>query len=459
MKTFLDWSAYKDSGMGDAYADIPKTGGDFAKAVAVCINSRQCERETKGVMCPSFRVSQNPNYSTGGRVRLLKSALNGEMGELPFTDPKLAETMDLCLGCKGCKRECENKVDMSLIKMEYLAQRQAKTGISLRSRILANFPIWLHRYPWLKSLPKLRNHSGLLAKLGEKFLKLSARRQVPEPASESFTPPASLLTDKNNTQIKEVVLLIDTFSRHFEPEIPEAALHVLTAAGYQVFFAEPAPNSSEASRPLCCGRTFLAQGLVDEARAEAQRVVDALLPHVEAGRTIIGLEPSCLLSLRDEYLSLGLGDAAVKISQQAFLFEEFLAREHTAKRLNLSLKALSSNKTPALIHGHCHQNALGAMKSMRKILKLIPQFEFEIIEPSCCGMAGSFGIEAEHAALSLDMANQTLLPALQAAPDAQVISNGFSCRHQIRETAQRQPKHLAVLLRESLDLRSDGLLI
>jgi Fe-S oxidoreductase len=254
-----------------------------------------------------------------------------------------------------------------------------------------------------------------------------------------------------NAQGKEVVLFIDTFSRYFEPEIPEAALYVLTAAGYQVSFAEATQNSAEASRPLCCGRTFLAQGLIDEARAEAQRVIDALLPHVEAGRTIIGLEPSCLLSLRDEYLSLGLGEAAVKISQHAFLFEEFLAREHTAKRLNLSLRALSPKAVPALIHGHCHQNALGAMKSMRKILKLIPQFEFEIIEPSCCGMAGSFGIEAEHAELSLDMANQTLLPALQAAPEAQVISNGFSCRHQIRETAQRQPKHLAVLLREALD--------
>lgn len=450
MKTFLDWSAYKDSGMGDAYADIPKTGGDFAKAVAVCINSRQCEREAKGVMCPSFRVSQNTNYSTGGRVRLLKAALNGEMGELPFTDPKLAEAMDLCLGCKGCKRECENKVDMALIKMEYLAQRQAKTGISLRSRILANFPVWLHRYPWLKSLPKLRNRSGLLAKLGEKFLDVSARRQLPEPASDTFSPPAALLTDLA-AQGKEVVLFIDTFSRHFEPEIPEAALYVLTTAGYQVSFAEATKNSAEASRPLCCGRTFLAQGLIDEARAEAQRVIDALLPHVEAGRTIIGLEPSCLLSLRDEYLSLGLGEAAVKISQHAFLFEEFLAREHTAKRLNLSFRTLGPKTIPALIHGHCHQNALGAMKSMRKILKLIPQFEFEIIEPSCCGMAGSFGIEAEHAELSLDMANQTLLPALQAAPEAQVISNGFSCRHQIRETAQRQPKHLAVLLREALD--------
>lgn len=450
MKTFLDWSAYKDSGMGDAYADIPKTGGDFAKAVAVCINSRQCEREAKGVMCPSFRVSHNPNYSTGGRVRLLKAALNGEMGELPFTEPKLAESMDLCLGCKGCKRECENKVDMALIKIEYLAQRQEKTGISLRSRVLANFPLWLHRYPWLKFLPKLRNHSGLLAKLGEKFLDVSAHRQVPEPASESFTPLAPLLSDLA-AQGKEVVLLIDTFSRHFEPEIPEAALHVLTAAGYQVFFAEATQTSAEDSRPLCCGRIFLAQGFIAEARAEAQRLVDALLPHVEAGRTIIGLEPSCLLSLRDEYLSLGLGEAAVKISQHAFLFEEFLAREHTAKRLNLSLKALNSKTTPALIHGHCHQNALGAMKSMRKILKLIPQFEFEIIEPSCCGMAGSFGIEVEHAALSLEMVNQTLLPALQAAPDAQVISNGFSCRHQIRETAQRQPKHLAVLLREALD--------
>ncbi len=448
MKTFLDWSAYKDAGVGDAYADIPKTGGDFAKAIAVCINSRQCERaDHKGVMCPSFRITQQTENSTGGRVRLLKAALNGQLGELALQHPSVAQAMDACLGCKGCKRECENTVDMALIKMEYIAQHHAKNPISWRNYVLAHFPRLLQRYPFLSQLPALHNRLPWLAKLTEKWFGITARRSVPAPKSA----PALNLTasSANESNARAVVLLVDTFTQHFNPEIAEAAISVLQAAGYQVNLAAPAADDAEAKRNLCCGRTFLAQGLIDEARLEARRMITALQPLVEAGQTIIGLEPSCLLTLRDEYKALGLGDAAAKIAQHSLLLEEFLAREHTAKKLNLKLKAIPQT-VPALVQGHCHQHALGAIKAMRKVLKLIPNFQFEIIEPACCGMAGSFGIEAEHVEMSLEMAEQTLLPALRAAPDAQVIANGFSCRHQIHDTAHRTSQHLALVLRAAL---------
>ena len=436
--------------MGDAYADIPKTGGNFAKAVAVCIHSKLCESQTdKGVMCPSYRVTHESDLSTGGRVRLLKAALNGELGDEPFADPVLGRAMDLCVSCKGCKRECENSVDMALIKVEYLAQLNQEDGLSLRARLFAHLPIWLYRWPNLRKLIQWRNGSKLLATMGEKLLGIAANRQLPVPAAIAFKlPEVRLPTQANKAQgdaesKTEVVLFVDTFSRYFDPDIAEAALTVLQAGGYRVIVAEPA----QADRPLCCGRTYLAQGMVAEAKAEAKRMITALLPHVEAGRTIIGLEPSCLLTLRDEYKAMGIGEAASKLAGQTLLFEEFIAREQTAKTLNLNLKPVDQ---PVLVHGHCHQKAVGAMKSMRKVLKLIPKLEFELIESSCCGMAGSFGVEAEHAATSWEMAGQSLLPKLRENPNSQVLSNGFSCRQQIREGDGRSSLHLAQLFRDAL---------
>ena len=410
--------------MGDAYADIPRTGGDFAKAVSVCINSRRCETEPKGVMCPSYRVLHESRFSTGGRVRLLKAALNGELGDEPFQDTGLAAAMDLCVGCKGCKRECENEVDMAMIKVEYLAQRLQTTHIPLRTRLLANLPNYLHYFAWARHLSKWRNGSPWLAKLSEGLFGLSARRQLPEPVPKSFlrryindssAPPASIPAKDFHS---EVVLLIDTFTNNFAPENAEAAIAVLNRAGYSVITARPSADSVEPGRPLCCGRTFIANGLVDKARQQARRMLSILLPHVDAGRQIIGLEPACLLAIRDDYRFLGLGEAADKVASHAILFEEFIAKELAAKRFELTFKALDNNEQPLLVHGHCHQKAVGAMKSMRKVLKLIPGLKFEIIDSTCCGMAGSFGIEKEHAEVAMQMAEQSLLPSLRAHPQA-----------------------------------------
>lgn len=445
MKTFLDWSAYRDAGMGDAYADIPKRGGDFAKAVAVCINSRQCETLNKGVMCPSYRIDADVSLSTGTRVRLLKAVLNGELGNQGFLAADLVCAMDLCVSCKGCKRECEANVDMAQIKIEYLAQLNAITGVSLRARLFASLPRWLHTAPWLKDVLALRNHQPWLAHWGERLLGISAKRPLPVPVSEAFNqrqPAAGEVGDM------PVVLFVDTFSHYFEPEIAQAALEVLSAAGYAVTIARATQH--DAQRPLCCGRTYLSQGMIEQAREEARRVLTSLLPYARQGIPIIGLEPACLLTLRDEYKALGLGDEVLKLAEQAMLFEEFLAREQSAGRLKLPLQALPATGGKTLIHGHCHQKAVGAMKSMRKVLKLIPAFEFEMIEAACCGMAGSFGHEAEHLDISLAMAEQSLLPTLRQSPSARIVANGYSCRQQIKDGAQRRSVHLAELLRDAL---------
>lgn len=222
----------------------------------------------------------------------------------------------------------------------------------------------------------------------------------------------------------------------------------MTAAGYRVITLQAQPED-EPDRALCCGRTYLSLGQVEAARREARRLHSALRPALAAGIPVVGLEPSCILSLRDDHLKLGLGEEAVALSKQVYLLEEFIAREHDRKRFTLEFKALPRGKT--LVHGHCHQKAVGAMKSLRKVLRLIPEFEFEFIEASCCGMAGSFGLEAEHADISMQMAEIDLLPALRAAPEAAILANGFSCRHQIREGVDRQPVHVALLLRDALN--------
>lgn len=447
MKHHLDWSSYETAGQGDAYAGIPATGGDFAKAVAVCISDKLCQRTPKGVMCPSFRATGDVAHSPGGRVVVLKAALNGELGDNPFADARLADAMELCVGCKGCKRECANQVDMAAIKIEYQAQRNERLGVALREQLVAGLPNWLRHRRAVRGLLRLRNRTPWVAKLGEYFFGIAKSRQLPEPAVAPYGAPAKNIGQAANE--RDVILFVDTFSWYFEPEIAQAAHQVLTAAGYYVTILTAQNDDAEPERALCCGRTYLSLGQVEAARREARRMQAALRPALLAGTPVIGLEPSCILSLRDDHLKLCLGEEAVALSKQVYLFEEFIAKEHDRKRLQLDLMPLLANgKT--LVHGHCHQKAVGAMKSLRKVLRMIPEFEFEFIEASCCGMAGSFGLEAEHAAISMQMAELDLLPALRAAPDAGILANGFSCRHQIREGVGRKPVHVAMLLRDAL---------
>ncbi len=428
-KSELDWSAYDNYGAGDAYAKLPASGGAYGKAASVCIGNRQCQKIEKGVMCPSFRTTEDVVHSTGHRAATLRAALDGQ---IDLSGSELEEAMELCLGCKGCKRECPNGVDMALLRTEYLARKWKRHGLPLRQRIFGSLPRYAPLLRWMAPLLTLRNKIPLLAKATELFTGISAKRALPQ-ARKGFLIDAP---DENGAG-SEVVLFVDTFSNHFEPEIAQAAMEVLVNAGYKVHVAKSA-------RPLCCGRTYLSSGMIEQARGEAERMVEFLHPFAEKGLPIIGLEPSCLLMLRDEYHYLGLGEKVHGISKSAVLLEEFLAREHDAKRLKLELGPAGYAK--ALVHGHCHQKAFGAMKSMRKVLALIPELEVEFIESSCCGMAGSFGLEAEHHDISMKMAELSLLPRLrQAGEETVFIANGTSCRQQAGDG-----KHIALLLRSSL---------
>jgi Fe-S oxidoreductase len=291
-------------------------------------------------------------------------------------------------------------------------------------------------------LANLRNRSPLLRKLFEQFAGISARRALPAWRRDVFAPAGEAFGPENG---REVVLFADTFNRAYERENLDAALHVLVEGGYRVHLPRPV----DAKRPLCCGRTFLSAGLVDNARAELDRLVATYAPFAARGVPIVGLEPSCLLTLRDELLSLRKDDAAKSVSAHAFLFEEFLVREAEAGRLQLPLHAIAEK---ALVHGHCHQKSFGAFKPVEQVLRLIPGLHVETIESSCCGMAGAFGYGADTYEVSMQMAEASLLPAIRRA-DAKtlIVADGTSCRHQIADGTERAALHVARVLAMSLD--------
>jgi Fe-S oxidoreductase len=294
------------------------------------------------------------------------------------------------------------------------------------------------KLPWLFNL---RDKLPGAAALSERWLGLSAQRSLPQFRADTFwaTAPALQLATREQalTADKAVVLFVDTFNGGFETENASDAVRVLQAAGYAVHVA------GKRGGHLCCGRTLMAAGMPDDAKVKARELLEALLPFAQAGLFIVGLEPSCLLTMRDEMLVMGLGDDAQVLAGQALLLEEFLAREAQAGRFAPKFRAATQ---PMRVHGHCHQKAFGAIQPVLEVLKLIPGAQPELIESSCCGMAGSFGFDAEHHAVSMQMAELSLLPAVRAASDAIIVADGTSCRHQIADGAGREALHVARVL-------------
>ncbi len=431
MQTALDWSDW----------------GGMSGAAEMCNNNGACRKFDADSMCPSFRVTRDEQHGTRGRANTLRLALSGQLGPDALYSDEMHETMKLCVSCKACKRECPIGIDMARMKIEYLYQRAKKHGVSLRDRLVAYLP----RYaPWASrfaGLLNLRNKIPLLAWIGEVTTGFSAKRKLPEWQRTPFQPQCSPV---GPTDGREIVLFGDTFNIYFEPENLGDAVDVLVAAGYRIHFAKP----TDGERPLCCGRTFLSAGLVDEAKAEARRLIDVLEPFAQRGVPIVGLEPSCLLTLRDEYPALLPGPATDALANCAVMFEEFLAGEIDAGRLDLPLVPIAHDK--AMLHGHCHQKAFGLMGSVKKVLGLIPGLDVETIETSCCGMAGAFGYNADTYDMSIKMAEAKLAPAVRKADASTLIAaDGTSCRHQIGDTTGRRPLHVARILKSALKIESE----
>lgn len=421
----LDWSEY------------PGQIGGFQGASEQCNNNGACRKSEGGAMCPSYRVTRDEQHVTRGRANSLRLAISGQLGEGAFTSDEMMETMKLCVSCKACKRECPTGVDMARMKIEVLAARARAYGYSLRDRLIAGMPHYAPLAAKIAPLLNLRNKSSFLRSLSEKLLGLAALRDLPvwrrdrfDHAGESFGPANG----------HEVVLWADSFNAAFEREILDDAIKTLTAAGYRVHLAKAADGSS---RPLCCGRTYLAVGNVDAAKAEMSRCLAALEPFFARGVPLVGLEPSCLFSFRDEALAMLPGEASKRAAAHALLFEEFIAREAKAGRFQPSFKPATDK---VMLHGHCHQKAFGAMGAVEQALRLIPDLKLEKIESSCCGMAGAFGYQAETAEVSRQMGELSLLPAARNAGDAVLVADGTSCRHQIAQGSGRQAVHVASLL-------------
>jgi Fe-S oxidoreductase len=421
-KTALDWSEW----------------GGFAGAVEMCNNNGACRKSDPGVMCPSFRATSDEQHLTRGRANTLRLALSGQLGPDALTSDAMRETMALCVACKGCKRECPTGVDMARMKIEFLHHYKKKHGLTLRDRVVAYLPRYAATASRLGTLLNLRNRLPFAAKIGEKLTGFSARRKLPEWHAEPYRAAASPPAGASE---RAVVLLVDTFNRWFEPENARAAERVLRRAGYTVI-AAPSPDST---RPLCCGRTFLAAGLVDEARAEARRTIAALKPFVENGIPIVGLEPSCLLTLRDEFTVMLPGAESAALAKSALLFEEFIAAEHAAGRFALTCHALPEQN--ALLHGHCHQKAFNTVGAVETALRLVPGLAVKTFDSTCCGMAGAFGYEAEHYDMSMTIGELAVLPTIRAATaETLIVAGGTSCRHQIADGAQRRAEHVARVL-------------
>ena len=417
--TALDWSAW----------------GGLPGAVEMCNNNGHCRKFDAGTMCPSYRVTRDEAHLTRGRANTLRLALSGQLGAEGFVSESVREAFELCVSCKGCRRECPTGVDMARMKIEFAHHDRAANGFSVRDRLVGMLPAYA---PWASRFAPLVNLAQRLPGISHALRALAgfdARRPMPAFSGAPWLASQPAHAPRGG---REAVLFADTFNNWFEPANLAAARRVMEAAGFEVV-----PARAADSRPLCCGRTYLSAGMVDRAKAESRRMIEALTPWIERGVPIVGLEPSCLYSLKDEFLAMHPGDArATALAELAVTFESFVAG---AVRSGATFPWREGAAPEFLVHGHCHQKAFGAFDDTLAALRAVPGARVTAIESSCCGMAGSFG--HEHYDVSMAMGEASLLPAVRAAaPGTIVVAAGTSCRHQIGHGAARDAVHPATAL-------------
>ena len=415
--------------------DFGKQGG-FAAAVEMCNGVGECRKTLEGTMCPSYMVTRDEEHSTRGRANALRAVLSGRVPPAEFTGRRLYEVMDLCLECKGCKGECPANVDMAKLKYEFLHHYHQANGLPLRNRLFGHIAklnaigaLLPGVFNALSSLPASR---WLL----EKVAGIDRRRPLPPLAAETFTAWFARRAAPAPAPRGEVVLFHDTFVTYNTPEIGRAAVELLETGGYRVVLVDR----------KCCGRPLISKGMLDVAREHAAWNVARLAPYARRGVAVVGLEPSCLLTLRDEYVDLLRTDDARAVAEHSLLLEQFLLRE---RERGLTLPFTGTGRK-ALLHGHCHQKAIVGTAPTVAALRWAG-YDVSEVDSGCCGMAGSFGFEREHYDVSVALGNRRLAPAVKAAPaDTEVVAPGISCRQQVAHLAGRRALHPAEALRRAL---------
>lgn len=392
-------------------------------------------------MCPSYMVTRDEEHSTRGRANALRAAISGALPVETLTSPRLREVMDLCLECKACKVECPSNVDVAKLKYEFLDQYHKVNGHSLRDRIFGDIATFSRLGSFFAPVSNWTMRSKTFRALLEQKIGIDKRRVIPSFAKQTFVQwsRAQRGFHSDVTYRGDVVLFPDTFTNYNYPEIGRAATKVLERLGFRVIV----PPTK------CCGRPMLSKGMMDRARLNARANVDAVLPFIKNGARLVGLEPSCILTFRDDYVDLLDGDPdVVQVSQSTMLIEEFFleAQQHPGSRVELA--PIPGIK---LVNGHCHQKALVGMDQTMELLRSIPECEAIEIQSGCCGMAGSFGFEKEHFDTSMAVGELSLFPAIRSQEgEFQVVSQGVSCRQQIAHGTGKRAVHLAEVLAEAL---------
>ncbi len=415
------------------YFQYPEDGGSFARAALRCVGVGKCRRMSGGTMCPSYMVTREEQDTTRGRAHALFEMLQGSPISSGWHDEHVKETLDLCLSCKGCKRDCPVNVDMATYKAEFLSHYYAGRLRPRSAYSMGLISFWARLASAMPGIANAITQTPVLRDLAKAAGGLAPQRDLPPFAGETFKAWfARRGRGAPNQGLHKVMLWPDTFNNYFHPEIARAACEVLEAAGYQIEVPKPT---------LCCGRPLYDYGMLDTAKRWLRQIIETLRPEIEAGTPLVCLEPSCVAAFRDELVNLFPHDEdAKRLSQQTFLLSEFLEKQAGEYRF-------PTLHRKALVHGHCHQKAVMGMNDEEKLLKKLG-LDFEILDSGCCGMAGSFGFEpGDRYEVSIKAGERVLLPAVRdAAKDTLIIADGFSCQTQIEQETDRRALHLAQVL-------------
>jgi FAD/FMN-containing dehydrogenase/Fe-S oxidoreductase len=404
-----------------------------------CEGNGLCRSLDEGTMCPSFRVTRDERDSPRGRANSLRLALGGALGEGAFTSDEMAETLKLCVSCKACRVECPRAVDIAGAKIAFEAARRKERPLSHFERAAAFLPHYGPRLRRWRHLLNLRDLIPWMAPLSEKLTGLSADRPWPRWRRHPFPKPDPIGDEGG----REALLFLDCYNGHFDIDALHAAADVLAASGFRVRPLLPPKDE----HPYCCGRGFLEAGLMDEAAAEARRLIAASAPFTEHGAALIGLEPACMLTIRDEWLSMLRVPGAETFAANTLLFEEAMSDAAMAKLA----PRLHEIEADALLFSHCHQRAFGTAARAKKLAKIVPGLTLREGDITCCGMGGSFGYRPDCVGVSLQMGEQALFPRIRAAGrDTLLLADGFACRKQIQDGTGRGARHTAVLLKLAL---------